>query len=135
MGERYDVVDVVVVGAGNAAFCAALAAREQGARVLVLDKAPREQTGGNSFFTAGAFRTAYSSLEALRPLLEELSDEQAAMIDLPPYTEADFMADLRRLTHGRCDPELAGVLVGDSFATVRWLHAQGIRWELMYARQ
>src|SRR5438045_9173379 len=104
MTERYDVV---VVGAGNAAFCAALAARERGARVLVLDKAPRKRTGGNSFFTAGAFRVAYGTLDSVRPLLDApLSDEQAARIDLPPYTEADFLADMRRLTHGRCDPDL-----------------------------
>jgi tricarballylate dehydrogenase len=135
MGDRLSAYDVVVVGAGNAAFCAALAARERAGRVLVLDKAPRERTGGNSYFTAGAFRTAYGSLDALRPLLEDLTDEQAARIDLPPYTAADFLADMQRLTHGRCDPELAGILVRDSFDTVRWLHAKGIRWELMYARQ
>ena len=48
--------DVIVVGAGNAAFCAALAAREQGARVLMLEAAPEEASGGNSRFTAGAIR-------------------------------------------------------------------------------
>ena len=47
--------DVVVVGAGNAAFCAALAAREKGAKVLMLERAPKELMGGNSRFTAGAF--------------------------------------------------------------------------------
>lgn len=135
MSQRSGAFDVVVVGAGNAAFCAALAARDVAGRVLVLDKAPRERTGGNSFFTAGAFRTAYGSLAALRPLLENLTDEQAANVDMPPYTEADFMADMQRLTHGRCDPELAGILVGDSFGAVRWMHDRGIRWELMYARQ
>ena len=63
--------DVVVVGAGNAAFSAALAARESVERVLVLEKAPREWRGGNSYFTAGAFRITFGSLEELRPLLDE----------------------------------------------------------------
>ena len=49
-----DGYDVVVVGAGNAAFSAALAARESVERILVLEKAPREWAGGNSYFTAGA---------------------------------------------------------------------------------
>jgi len=45
--------DVIVVGAGNAAFCAALAAQEEGASVLMLEAAPQEESGGNSRFTAG----------------------------------------------------------------------------------
>ncbi|MBA2451167.1 MAG: FAD-dependent tricarballylate dehydrogenase TcuA [Chloroflexi bacterium] len=127
--------DVVIVGGGNAAFCAAHAARERVERVLMLEKAPPERAGGNSFFTAGAFRVAYGDLDALRPILPGLTDEQAARIVLPPYREADFMADLRRLTEGRCDPELAEILVGDSAETVGWMHAKGVRWELMYRRQ
>lgn len=51
--------DVVVVGAGNAALCAALAAEENGARTLVLERAPESENGGNSRFTAGAIRFAY----------------------------------------------------------------------------
>jgi tricarballylate dehydrogenase len=130
--SRYDVV---IVGAANAALCAAHAARERVERVLVLEKAPRERAGGNTFFTAGAFRVAYGTLEQARPLLEGLTDEMAARVDLPPYREADFLADLVRMTEGRCDPALAGLLTGDSFETVRWMHGKGIRWELMFARQ
>lgn len=132
MSERYDVV---VVGAGNAAFCAAHAARERAERVLMIEKAPRDQTGGNSYFTAGAFRAAYGTLDDVRPLVPDLTDAQAARIDLPAYAEADFHADLRRLTHGRSDPTLAEILVGDSRETIRWMHNKGIRWELMYRRQ
>ncbi len=61
--------DVVVVGAGNAAFCAALAARERGASVLVLERAPREESGGNTRFTAGAFRVVYDGVADLRALI------------------------------------------------------------------
>lgn len=127
--------DVIVVGAGNAAFCAAHAAREAGASVLMLDKAPQEWSGGNSYFTAGATRTTYSGLDDLRPLLSDLSDELAAITDLPPYTPADFAQDMRRVTEGRCDPELTTMLVDSIAATVRWLHEKGIQWRLMYDRQ
>ncbi len=66
--------DVVVVGSGNAAMSAALAAREEGADVLVLEKAPREWAGGNSYFTAGAFRLTYESLDDIRELIADASE-------------------------------------------------------------
>ncbi|HKO24539.1 MAG TPA: FAD-dependent tricarballylate dehydrogenase TcuA [Chloroflexota bacterium] len=132
MGQSYDVI---VVGAGNAAFSAALAAREQVERVLVLEKALHEWVGGNSYFTAGAFRMTFESLDELRPILEDLTDEQAAHIDLPPYTGHDFWADMQRVTQGRCDPELTAILINESAQTARWLHSKGIRWTLLAARQ
>ena len=127
--------DVVVVGAGNAAFSAAHAARERGARVVMLEKAPREWLGGNSYFTAGAFRTVYDGLDDLRPLLEELDDETAERVVLQAYTQEDFADDMRRVTHGRCDPMLTRILVEDAAAIVRWLHGKGLRWRLMFDRQ
>ena len=67
--------DVVVVGAGNAAMCAALAARETGASVAVLERAPEDERGGNTRFTAGAMRVAYDGLDDLLALIEaELRD-------------------------------------------------------------
>jgi tricarballylate dehydrogenase len=132
MGQSFDVV---VVGGGNAAFCAAHAARELVPRVLVLEKAPRDRAGGNTYFTAGAFRFAYVSLENLRGLVDDLTDERASVIDMPVYTEQDFAGEMQRLTHGRCDPELTQILVSDSGETVGWMHDLGIRWELMYLRQ
>jgi tricarballylate dehydrogenase len=130
-----DGYDVVVAGAGNAAFSAALAARESVERVLVLEKAPREWVGGNSYFTAGAFRTTFESLEDLRPLLDEMSGEELARTEAPPYTEEDFMADMKRLTQGRCDEKLTSILVNEAAEIVRWLREKGIRWRLMYDRQ
>jgi len=70
--------DVVVVGAGNAAMCAALAAREHGAEVVVLERAPEDEAGGNTRFTAGAIRFAYDGLEDLRALMPDLSADEIA---------------------------------------------------------
>ena len=62
--------DVVVVGAGNAGMCAALAARGQGARVLVLEAAPFDERGGNSRYTAGALRFVYNGVDDLLKLCD-----------------------------------------------------------------
>lgn len=127
--------DVAIVGGGNAAYCAALASRERGHRVLMLEKAPRERAGGNSYFTAGAVRTTFNSLDDLLPLLDDPDDDRLTATHLAPYTDRDFLADMYRLTEGRCDPSLTRVLVYDSAETVKWLHSKGIRWRLMYDRQ
>jgi tricarballylate dehydrogenase len=127
--------DVVVAGSGNAAMSAALAAAEAGARVVVLEKAPREEAGGNTWFTAGAYRVPHGGLKDLRPLLRQPPDPRLDGTLLPAYAEHDFRADLERLTDGRCDPAMADVLVGDARAAVEWLHALGIEFELMYHRQ
>src|ERR671910_2428765 len=132
MKARYDVV---IVGAGNAAFSAAHASIERVGRVLVLEKAPREWAGGNSYFTAGAIRTTYEGLEDLRPIVEDLTDELAVATELPPYTPDDFMSDMERVTEGRCDKELTRILVDEAADTTRWLHEKGLRYRLMYDRQ
>jgi tricarballylate dehydrogenase len=127
--------DVVVVGAGNAAFCAAQAAKESVGKVLVLEKAPRDWLGGNSYFTAGAFRVTFGSLDDLKPLLDEVDEDRLRRTELPAYNVADFMADMHRVTGGRCDAKLTRIMVEDSAQTVRWLADKGIRWRLMYDRQ
>ena len=58
--------DVIVVGGGNAALCAAMSAREQGASVLVLERAPEDKAGGNTAFTGGGFRMVHHGLEDVK---------------------------------------------------------------------
>jgi tricarballylate dehydrogenase len=132
MSNRYDVV---VVGGGNAGYCAAHAALEATSRVLLLEKAPEEWAGGNSYFTAGVFRCALESLDEAIELIEDRADERLARTDLPPYTRADFLADMRRVTEGRCDPDLASVLVEEATGAVRWLRSKGLRFRLAWDRQ
>ena len=127
--------DVIVVGAGNAGLCAALAARESGARVLVLEKAPEHLRGGNTYFTGGGFRFPYNGLDDIRRLIPDLSDEEARNIEVGRYGQAEFYADLMRVTEGLSDPALAQTLVSRAYPAMEWLRERGMRWVLMFGRQ
>jgi tricarballylate dehydrogenase len=127
--------DVVVVGGGNAALCAALSAREGCGRVLVLERAPEEEAGGNSRFTAGAMRVAYNGVADLRRLMPDLTDEETERTDFGAYTEEQFLDDLARVTQYRCDPDLTEVLVKNSYETLSWMREKGVRFAPIYGRQ
>ena len=130
--EQYDVV---VAGAGNAALCAAMAAADEGASVLVLERAPEYLRGGNSFFTGGLFRFAYDGIEDILGIIPEIGAEERESIDVGRYTQAQFYDDLMRVTEGLSDPELAQVLVSQSYPAMKWMQEQGVRWILAYGRQ
>ena len=126
---------VVVVGAGNAALSAALAAREAGARVTVLEKASPSERGGNTYFSGGGFRFPYDGLDAVRRLIPDLSDAESARIDVGRYSAAQFRSDLATVSDGLIQDGLADTLVRDAEPTMRWLREQGGRWVLMAGRQ
>ncbi|MFD1067115.1 FAD-dependent tricarballylate dehydrogenase TcuA [Oceanobacillus locisalsi] len=122
--------DVVVVGTGNAALCSAVAAKENGMNVLILERGPKEKRGGNSFFTDGAIRFAYQDKHALKPILSHLTSEDFAKISMPEYQEADFHQDIISVTEGKSDPELSKQLVEKSYETIQWMKQQGVAFEL-----
>jgi precorrin 3B synthase CobZ len=129
-------IDVLVVGGGHAGFSAAIAAAEAGAvRVVLIEKAPETWAGGNSYFTAGAFRTVHNGTTDLLPLVNNVDDEKAKLIDMEPYTADDFGKDMERLCSGRSDPNLTRVLINDSNDTIKWLAKHGIRFQLSFNRQ
>jgi tricarballylate dehydrogenase len=127
--------DIVIVGAGNAALCAAIAACERGARTLVLEKAPEYFRGGNTYFTGGIIRCAYNGIEDIKALIPDMTPEEEASVDVGKYTEDEFYSDLMRVTEGLADPELAQILVSESHPTLRWLREKGVRFVLAFGRQ
>jgi tricarballylate dehydrogenase len=126
--------DVIVVGAGNAALCSALSAREQGARVLVLERAPRDQRGGNSSFAGGGLRVVHSGTEDVKKIIPDLTAEEIATTDFGVYTREQYLDDLARVTQFHADPDLAEILVDSSTDTVHWIRGQGIRFVPYYGR-
>ena len=127
--------DVVVVGAGNAALCAALAARERGAGVLVLERAPEELRGGNTRFTAGAMRVVYDGIDDILALVPDLGEHERATTDFGAYPAERFFDDMARVTEYRANPDLVEALVRESLPTLRWMRGKGIRFMPMYGRQ
>jgi tricarballylate dehydrogenase len=126
---------VLVVGGGNAALCAAISAAEHGARVTLLERAPESEAGGNSRFTAGAMRVVYNGTDDLLRLMPDLSEAEIARTDFGAYPRDAFFDDLGRVTQYRTDPELAETLIDQSYPTLAWMQAQGVRFLPLYARQ
>jgi tricarballylate dehydrogenase len=127
--------DVVVVGAGNAALTAALSAREQGASVLVLERAPFDERGGNSRYTAGAIRFAHNGLEDLLKVMPDLNEDEKKNTEFGTYTRDEYFDDMFRMTRYRCDPDLAEMLIDNSLDTLVWMGTKGVKFQPSYGRQ
>ena len=130
-----EVADVIVVGAGNAAFCAALAAQEAGAAVLMIEAAPEEESGGNSRFTAGSIRVVYNGVDDIKTLVPDLTPAEIETTDFGTYTADQFFDDMARVTQHRADPDLVELLVSKSFESLNWMRAKGVRLIPIYGRQ
>jgi tricarballylate dehydrogenase len=119
-----------VIGGGSAAFEAAVAARQAGAaRVIMLEKAPEAEYGGNARYSGTGFRFVHAGAAEIRGFVPEVDDALFASMAIPPYGADDFMTDLERMTQGRMDRHLAKVLVEESNAAVHWMRQAGIKWE------
>ena len=112
--NQFENVDVIVVGTGNAASCAALAAREQGARVLMLDAATEDARGGNTAYAGGRMRVVYRDVDDLSKIIN-LSDDDVQNIEFGRYTAENFFDDMARVTQYRCHPDLVEHAINSSF--------------------
>lgn len=127
--------DVIVVGSGNAALCAGIAAGEAGARVLMLEKAGPDLAGGNTKYTAGAMRFAYDGVADLLPLLRDPDDPRLATADFGAYPAARFEQDLLAFNDGRPLSPEQRTLIAESRATMRWLAGHDVRCDPIWDRQ
>lgn len=127
--------DVIVVGSGNAALCAGIAASERGSKVLMLEKADEALSGGNTKYTAGAMRFAYASSEDLLPLVSNQDDPRLPNTDFGRYDEAAFTTDLLKFNDGQPLSAEQQTLVGESYATLLWLSNHDVKFEPIYSRQ
>jgi tricarballylate dehydrogenase len=109
--QSFDGIDVLVVGGGNAALCAALAAREEGASVLLLERDTPEWRGGNSKYTRNV-RCAHDGGPGLAP-----------------YPEDELLDDLVRVTGESIDLGMAEFTIQESKSVPAWMERQGSRWQ------
>ncbi|GAB5449324.1 FAD-dependent tricarballylate dehydrogenase TcuA [Gymnodinialimonas sp.] len=105
--------DIVVIGGGNAALCAAMTAAEAGAKVLILEAAPKAYRGGNSRHTRN-FRCMHAG--PLGPLIES-------------YSEEEYFADLMKVTDGKTHEGLARLAIRTSEECLPWMEARGVRFQ------
>jgi tricarballylate dehydrogenase len=105
--------DVLVIGGGNAALCAALTAREAGASVLLLEAAPREWRGGNSVHTRN-----------LRCMHDVPQDVLTGA-----YPEEEFWQDLAKVTGGQTNERLARLVIRESARCREWMRRHGVRFQ------
>ena len=110
MRKKYDVI---VVGGGNAALCAALAAREGGAEVLVLERSPENERGGNTRHTRNI----------------RCSHAAADQFFSGPYSEEEHLQDLIGVTGGPAKIELAKLAIRESSNLPQWMSKHGITWQ------
>jgi tricarballylate dehydrogenase len=105
--------DVLVIGGGNAALCAALTAREAGASVLLLEAAPREWRGGNSSHTRN-----------VRCMHDEPQD-----VLIQSYPEEEYWQDLRKVTEGITSEKLARIAIRASASFRGWMRKHGVNFQ------
>ncbi|MFK7865823.1 MAG: FAD-dependent tricarballylate dehydrogenase TcuA [Alphaproteobacteria bacterium] len=127
--------DVIVVGSGNAGLCAGISACENGARVLMIEKAAENLAGGNTKYTAGAMRFVYDKNQDLLPLLKNRNDPRIAKSDFGQYSAEKFRTDLEGFNEGAPLTGEQEILVSKSYETMLWLAKHGVTYDPIYGRQ
>ncbi|MBV6304788.1 FAD-dependent tricarballylate dehydrogenase TcuA [Candidimonas humi] len=130
-----NMYDVVVVGGGNAALCAAISAHEAGARVALIERADKDHRGGSSAFTGGAFRIAYRGVDDLLTLVPDLHPDEIRNSDFGAYPEHQFFEEAVSMSGYRADADVLETVVADSLPTMQWLREHGVRFVPIYGRQ
>ena len=105
--------DVLVIGGGNAALCAALMAREAGASVLILEAAPKEWRGGNSAHTRN-----------IRAMHDQPED-----VMLESYSEEEYWQDVLKVTSGKTDEQLARFVIRSTSQCRKWMTRYGVHFQ------
>src|SRR5262245_15782306 len=133
--DNVERTDGLVIGAGMAGLCAAIAARHAGASVTVLEKAPEAERGGNTRFSNGAIRAVYHGVEDIDQLVDGLSAAERERTEFGSYSREQYYDDLARVTQYRSHPDMADMLIENSRDTLFWLHHQGLRFLPLYEWQ
>jgi tricarballylate dehydrogenase len=113
MPDDFSNIDVLVLGGGHAALCAAITARENGANVLVLECAPRHSRGGNSRHTRNMRLTHETQVDPYTG----------------PYPEEEYWDDYMRVTGGTGNLELSRMVIRESAHTLAWMRQHGVRFQ------
>ena len=92
---------IIIIGSGNAAMSAGIAALENGSCVTILEKAPEKLSGGNTKYTAGAMRFCFNGMEDLIPLLQDPNDPRLKNTEFGCYSETQFANDLLSFNDGK----------------------------------
>lgn len=108
-----DMYDLIVVGGGNAALCAAIEAAEQGCRVVLLESAPKPYRGGNTRHTRN-FRCMHTGPMSVLTGI---------------YCEEEYLDDLLRVVKDKTNPALARLCIRESEACLPWMEAHGVRFQ------
>ena len=130
-----EIWDVIIVGSGNAALCAGIAACEKGAKVLMIEKASEDMAGGNTKYTAGAMRFAYETSDDLLPLLATPEDPRILRADFGRYTQQSFSSDLLKFNDKEPLSTEQKTLVSKSYSTLLWLASHGVTFDPIWSRQ
>ncbi len=124
-----ETCDVIVIGGGSSAFEAAVSARQSGAeKVVMLEKAPEAEYGGNARFSHTGFRFCHSGRDEVREFIPDVEQDVFDAMEINPYTKEEFLGDLNRVTEGLIDEDLADMLAGESNAAAHWALETGIEW-------